>query len=98
MTQLHSRLSDEQVAFLLHAYSCGLMGRQEVEECLHIGKTRFFALWRRYQAGPDAFSIAYARSTPGRISPEVETAIEMELLADKSLIEDPDIADETIEV
>ena len=91
MTQLHKRFSDQQVAFLLHAYSCGLMGREEVEECLHIGKTRFFALWKRYQAGPDSFSIAYDRPTPGRISPEVEAAIEAELLRDKSLIEDPDI-------
>lgn len=91
MTQLHRRFSDEQVAFLLHAYASGLMGRQEVEECLHIGKTRFFALWKRYQAGPDSFSVAYDRSTPGRISPEVETAIQTQLLGDKSLIEDPDI-------
>jgi len=91
MTQLHKRFSDQQVAFLLHAYSCGLMGREELEECFHIGKTRFFALWKRYQAGPDSFSIAYDRPTPGRISPEVEAAIEAELLRDKSLIEDPDI-------
>ncbi len=91
MTQLHRRFSDEQVAFLLHAYSGGLMGRREVQECLRIGKTRFFGLWKRYRASPDSFSIAYDRSTPARISLEVETAIETGLLADKSLIEDPDI-------
>ncbi len=83
MTQLHpgptsragKRFSDQQVAFLFHAYSYGLMKRDEVEESLHIGKTRFFRLWKRYQAGPDSFSIAYDRPTPGRISPEVEGAI-----------------------
>ena len=91
MTQLHKRFSDQQVAFLFHAYSYGLMKRDEVEESLHIGKTRFFRLWKRYQAAPESFSITYDRPAPKRISPEVEAAIETELLREKSLIEDPDI-------
>jgi hypothetical protein len=91
MTQLHKRFSDQQVAFLFHAYSYGLMKRDEVEESLRVGKTRFFRLWKRYQAAPESFSITYDRSAPKRISPGIEAAIETELLRERSLIEDPDI-------
>jgi hypothetical protein len=66
MTQLHKRFSDEQVGFFLQSYSQGLLSRQEVQEALHIGKTRFFELWKQYQADPDGFSIAYQRRVPRR--------------------------------
>ncbi len=91
MTQLHKRFSDEQVAFLLHSYSQGLLSRQEVQETLMIGKTRFFELWQQYQTDPDSFSIAYQRQPSRRISEEVEKVIENELLRDKELIENPEI-------
>ncbi|HLE80445.1 MAG TPA: hypothetical protein VJA25_04040, partial [Dehalococcoidia bacterium] len=91
MTQLHKRFSDEQVAFLFHAYSQGLMSREEVQDALDIGRARFFTLWRAYQDDPDTFSISYQRSTPRRISPEIEAAIEKELLREKSLIDDPEL-------
>jgi hypothetical protein len=91
MTQLHKRFSDEQVAFLLHSYSQDLLNRQEVQDTLMIGKTRFFELWQQYQTDPDSFSIAYQRQPSRRISEEVERAIENELLRDKELIENPEI-------
>ncbi len=91
MTQLHKRFSDEQVAFLLHSYSQGLLSRQEVQDTLMIGKTRFFELWQQYQTDPDSFSIAYQRQPSRRISEEVERVIENELLRDKELIENPAI-------
>lgn len=91
MMQLHNRFSDEQVAFLFHAYSQGLMSREEVQDALDIGRARFFALWRAYQDDPDTFSISYQRSTPRRISRETEAAIEKELLREKSLIDDPEL-------
>jgi len=91
MTQLHKRFSDEQVSFLLHSYSQGLLSRQEVQDTLMIGKTRFFELWKQYQTDPDSFSIAYQRQPCRRISVEVERAIEKELLRDKELIENPEI-------
>ena len=91
MTQLHKRFSDDQVSFLLHSYSQGLLSRQEVQDTLSIGKTRFFELWKQYQTDPDSFSIAYQRRPNRRISEEVEGAIENELLRDKELIENPDI-------
>ena len=91
MTQLHKRFSDEQVAFLFHSYSQGLLSCQEVQDTLSIGKTRFFEFWKQYQTNPDSFSIAYQRQPSRRMSEEVERAIEKELLRDKELIENPEI-------
>lgn len=91
MTQLHKRFSDEQVSHLLHSYSQGLLSRQEVQDTLMIGKTRFFELWKQYQTDPDSFSIAYQRQSSKRISEEVERVIENELLRDKELIENSEI-------
>ncbi|MEA1976649.1 MAG: hypothetical protein U9N80_01970 [Chloroflexota bacterium] len=91
MVQLHKRFSDEQVIFLLQAYEQGLMRREEVQDTLGISRSRFFALWKEYQEDPEAFSISYQRTTPKRISPEAEEAIEHELMREKGLIEDPEI-------
>lgn len=91
MTQLHKRFSDEQIAFLFHSYSQDLLSRQEVQDSLLIGKTRFFELWKQYQSDPDSFSIAYQRQPRRRISEEAERMIENELLRDKELIENPEI-------
>lgn len=91
MEQLHKRFSDEQVAFLFHSYSRGLMSRQEIQEALRIGKTRFFELWKDYETNPEGFSIQYQRQSGSRISPEAEAAIELGLLQDKELIENPDL-------
>jgi hypothetical protein len=91
MTQLHKRFSGEQVAFLFHSYSQGLLSCQEVQDTLSIGKTRFFELWKQYQTDPDSFSIAYQRQPSRRISEKVERVIENELLRDKELIENPEI-------
>ena len=44
MGQVHKRFSGEQVAFMLQAYSQGLITRFEALEVLDIAKTRFFAL------------------------------------------------------
>ena len=91
MTQLHKRFADEQIACLLHSYSHDLLSRQEVQDALMVGKTRFFEIWKQYQTDPDSFSIAYQRQPSRRISEEVERAIENELLRDKELIENPEI-------
>jgi hypothetical protein len=91
MVQLHKRFSDEQVIFLLQAYEQGLMTREEVQETLGINRSRFFVLWKEYREDPEAFSISYQRTTPKRISPESEEAIEHELMREKGLIEDPEI-------
>ena len=91
MAQLHKRFSDEQVIFLYQAYSQDLMSRQEVQETLSISRARFFTLWKEYQTDPEAFSISYQRRSPKKIPPEVEAAIEWELLREKALLEDPEL-------
>jgi len=91
MDQLHKRFSGEQVAFLLRAYSQGLITRVEIQEVLGIGKTRFFVLWGEYRRDPEAFTLSYQRTSPKRISPQAEAAIERELLREKALLEDPEL-------
>jgi len=91
MAQLHKRFSDEQVIFLFQAYEQGLMTREEVQDTLAIGRSRFFVLWKKYQEDPKTFSIAYQRTTPKGISPEAEEAIEYELMREKELINNPEM-------
>ncbi len=91
MGQLHKRFSDEQVASFFQAYDQGLLDRAEVQELLSIGRARFFELLKAYRADPLTFSIAYQRRNKGRLSQEVEAAIESELLRDRELIENPEI-------
>ena len=76
MTQLHKRFTDEQVTVLLNGYCQGLLARAEIQEMLGIGKTRFFALLKEYRKEPEAFSVAYERHTPGRLSAVVDVEIE----------------------
>jgi len=64
------------------------MTRAAVQEELEIGKTQFFALVKEYRSDPDAFSIAYRRPTPGRLSSADETEIERGLLREKEIVED----------
>jgi hypothetical protein len=91
MTQVHKRFSDEQVKVLFQGYLQGQLTRAALEELLEINKTRFFALLKAYRQDPQAFSIAYQRSTKGRLSAETELAIQKELLRDKALIEDKEL-------
>lgn len=91
MDQLHNRLTDEQIKVLLQSYCSAKMSRAQVQEILSIGKTRFFALMKSYRQDPDSFSIDYERSTPARLSAEVEAEIEKALLEEKEIVEDPDL-------
>jgi hypothetical protein len=91
MTQVHKRFTAEQVKILFQGYCQGNLSRSEVEEMLGIGKTRFFALLKTYRQDPDVFSIAYLRSTQGRLSGETENQIQQELLRDKALIDDEEL-------
>jgi hypothetical protein len=88
MTQLHKRLTDDQVKVLLHGYCQGLLARAEIQEMLSVDKSRFFALLREYRKNPEAFSIAYESHTPGRLPAAVEMEIERELLREKAIVED----------
>jgi hypothetical protein len=88
MTQLHKRFTDDQVRVLLKGYCQGLLARTEIQEMLSIGKSRFFVLLKEYRQAPEALSIAYERCSPGRLSADVEAAIERELLREKAIVED----------
>jgi hypothetical protein len=67
------------------------MNREEIENELGIGKTRFFALIKRYKQNPDNFSLTYHRHAPKKLTFNVECAIQNYLRFDKELIENPDI-------
>lgn len=91
MTQIHKRFTVEQVQVLFQGYLQGNLSRAEVEDLLKIGKTRFFALLKAYRQDPQAFTIAYQRMTPGRLSDQAELDIQQELLREKALIDDKDL-------
>jgi hypothetical protein len=91
MNQLHRRCTDDQISILLQGYCKGLLSRAEVQDMLSIGKTRFFALLREYRQDSEAFSVAYQRTTPTKLSATVEAEIEQALLQEKQIVEDPDL-------
>jgi len=91
MTQVHKRFTAEQVKVLFQGYCQGNLSRSDVEEMLGIGKTRFFTHLKTYRRDPGAFSIAYQRSTRGRLSEESESQIKQELLRDQALIDDEEL-------
>lgn len=88
MDQLHKRFTDEQVKLMLQRYCEGVLDRATVEEVLGVGKTRFFALLKRYRLNPEGFSLAYRRETRTRLPGWVEEEIERELMQEKNLIDD----------
>ena len=88
MNQLHKRFTVEQIKVLLQGYRQGNIARTDLQELLGIGKTRFFALLKAYRHDPEAFSIAYQRETPSRLSAEVEAEIERELRREQNPLDD----------
>ena len=91
MCQVHKRFTDQQIKVLLQGYDQGQLRRTDLQELLGVGKSRFFALLKAYRQDPHRFTIAYQRSTPARISAEVEGKIESALLREKAIVEDPDL-------
>jgi len=91
MDQIHKCFSNEQIKVLFQCYTKGSITRDELEKILQINKTRFFTLLKEFRRDPATFSIAYKRDTPARLSVETDAAIVTELLAEKALIEDPDL-------
>ena len=91
MTQVHKRFTVEQLKVLFQGYLQGNLTRSDVESMLEINKTRFFALLKAYRQNPGGFSIAYHRSTQGRLSDQAEVEIKQELLREKELIDDKEL-------
>jgi hypothetical protein len=72
MAQIHKKFTVDQVRILFTSYEAGHISRSEIENTLGIGKTRFFALLKKYREHPDFFSIDYQRNSRARLSPDVE--------------------------
>jgi L-rhamnose mutarotase len=92
MAHLHKKFTDHQVKDLLKRYLNSEIERPYIQQILGIGKTRFFALIKKYQSSPSSFSIQYERKTKSRTVPKaVEDNILKELTIEKTLIEDPEV-------
>jgi len=91
MSQVHKRLSDDQVGFVLKQYQAGVLSRAVAQQALGVGKTRFFALLKQYGQEPEAFSVAYHRSAPPRVDADTELAICSELERERGLVDNPSL-------
>lgn len=91
MAQMHRRFTAEQVRVLLERYGEGGFDRSTIEEALGIGRSRFFALLKRYRDNPAGFSIAYRRVSKPRLDAYVEQEIKEQLTVEKGLIDDPSL-------
>jgi hypothetical protein len=87
MSQLHKRFTSNQVQELFQRYLNQEVERTYIQEILAIKKRRFFTLINQYREDPQHFSIQYQRTTPPRISPEVEQNIFKELTIEKEIIQ-----------
>ncbi len=59
---------------------------------LNIGRTRFLTLLRDYQQSPATLCIIYGRGAPARLSARADAAIEVAVLQEKELVDDPQLA------
>ena len=91
MSQLHKRLTDEQIRAFFQSYCQGTLSRKEIQDVVEISKTRFFALLKIYREDPQNFTVAYKRETPAKLSAQAEAKIENALLTEKKIVEDPDL-------
>lgn len=91
MSQLHKRLTDDQVRAFFQSYCQRTLSRTEIQKVLEIGKTRFFALLKLFREDPKNFTIAYHRQSPAKLSSQAENGIKEALLKEKEIVEDPDL-------
>jgi transposase len=91
MSQLHKRFSSDEVKELLDRYLKKEVERSYIQQILGIKKRRFFSLINQYRENPQHFSIQYQRTTPARISREVEQNILKELTIEKGIIQNKEI-------
>src|SRR3989304_367990 len=91
MAQMHRRFTAEQVRVLLERYGEGGFERATIVEAVGVGRSRFFALLKRYRDNPAGFSIAYRRVSKPRLDAYVEQEIKEQLTVEKGLIDDPSL-------
>src|SRR3989338_5589086 len=88
-SQLHKRLSDDQIKAILNKYQNKDISAKEAQEYLAIGKSIFYQLVEAYQDDPQGFSMQYQRSQPTRrLNPTIEANILKELKTEKEKIID----------
>jgi hypothetical protein len=92
MSQVHKRLTSDQVKELFERYLKNEVQRKYLQEILGIKKRRFFILLKQYRETPQRFTIQYQRRTPSRnLSPKIEKNILRELTLEKKTIENKNI-------
>jgi hypothetical protein len=92
MSQVHKRLTSDQVKELFERYLKKEVQRKYLQEILGIKKRQFFMLLKRYRETPQRFTIQYQRRTPSRsLSPKIEKNILRELTLEKKTIENKNI-------
>lgn len=91
MSQIHKRLTDEQIRAFFQSYCQGKLSRADIQEVLELGKTRFFTLLKSYRQDPEGFSVNYQRTSPTKLPANTEAEIKKALLAEKEIVEDPNL-------
>ncbi len=92
MSQLHKKFTTDQIKELIERYLKKEIKASYIQKTLGIGKTRWFALIKKYRQSPAQFSIQYLRKNPTRkISKEIEDQILLQLNIEKELIKNPEI-------
>ncbi len=91
--QLHKRLSNEKVKFILDKYLSKEIRAKDAIEKLGVKKSRFYQLVPEYENDPLNFTINYSREKPTRIiDPKIETNILKELDFEKTkIIDNPQV-------
>lgn len=92
MQQLHKKFIDSQIKELFEKYLANNIPRIYIQNILGIKERRFFHLLKKYKTDPQKFSIQYLRkSVTRKISQHIEKNINIELIDEQKLINDPDI-------
>jgi len=91
MSQLHKRFTSDQVKELLERYLRNEIERKYAQEILGIKERRFFALLNQYRENPHDFTIQYHRTSPPRISKDLEKNLLFELSIEKDIIQNKDV-------
>jgi hypothetical protein len=91
MSQLHRRFTSDQVKGLMERYVKKEIEREYIQEILCVKKRRFFMLLKHYKQDPQQFAIQYKRTTPSRLSPDLERNILNELTIEKEIIQNKEI-------
>ena len=91
MSQLHKRFTSDQIKELLQRYLRSEIERKYVQEILGIKERRFFALVKQYRENPHHFTVQYHRTSPPRISEELEKHMLREFSIEKDIIQNNDV-------